>query len=501
MVKIEKSFKKATGFCTYLEQSRVSKTKSQVTQLHFFKEVGQKKCRLYLEKLGLKAELFSYSQEQVHLWPRESQLFYLKTLDVSVAGDMPKSRDLVKSSYAQIRDRVGAAFLQVPVSHRQNLQVHFWGVNKEELKGAILGLGIAVYKFKATLEAENIKSTLQIFSDGKEVAPKEVKAAANLADSVNCARHLVNLPANLLTPSSFAGLLKNIYRAPGFKVEVWDVPRLKKENMGLLLAVGQAAKHTPCLVHIAYRPSGKKSKKGPMAFVGKGITFDSGGLDIKPSQAMRFMKKDMGGAAAVCGLAYWVLQTRPSQAIDFYIPLAENSVSSDAFRPGDILWSRSGQSVEIHNTDAEGRLILADALDVAVTNKEKPQILVDIATLTGAIKVGLGAQVAGLFSNDNHLTSQLLRASEKTADFAWPMPLFQAYRSSMTSPVADMTNAVDGFGGAITAALFLESFVSDCHWAHLDIYAWKDAPEGSFAEAGGNGQAVQLLVEFISQLK
>jgi leucyl aminopeptidase len=214
---------------------------------------------------------------------------------------------------------------------------------------------------------------------------------------------------------------------------------------------------------------------------------------------MRLMKKDMGGAAAVLGLAMWASETEYPRDMDFYLALAENSVDAKSFRPSDVFTARNGMKVEIHNTDAEGRLVLADVMDVAVTQKGKdePAMIIDIATLTGAIKVALGADIAGLFSNHDGLAEELNMAGFQRGDLNWRMPLFGKYTASFSSPFADMVNAVDGFGGAITAALFLEKFTRQKPWAHLDIYAWADKASGALASSGGSGQAVQALVRFI----
>jgi len=205
----------------------------------------------------------------------------------------------------------------------------------------------------------------------------------------------------------------------------------------------------------------------------------------------------MGGSAAVLGTAMWAVASGLKVNLDVYLALAENSVSDKSFRPSDVVTARNGMSVEIHNTDAEGRLVLADALDVAVKQKTKPRAVVDVATLTGAIKVALGAQLAGLFANDSKLSSALSSAGSQAGDLMWSMPLYRKYSSQMSSNFADMVNATDGFGGAITAALFLEKFVADVPWAHLDIYAWKDAPDGCWLEAGGSGQSILALAAFL----
>jgi leucyl aminopeptidase len=314
------------------------------------------------------------------------------------------------------------------------------------------------------------------------------------------ARHLTNLPPNILNPVTYADFAKGFLGSvKGLKVDVWDEKKLAAENMNLHLCVGVGSNRPPRLARIRY--SGRGSKGKPVALVGKGITFDSGGLDIKPASGMRLMKKDMGGSAAVLAVAYWAAVTRQACALDCYLALAENSISSSAFRPSDVLTARSGLDVEIHNTDAEGRLVLADALDVAVKQKIKPRALVDVATLTGAIKVGLGAGIAGLFANDRKVEAGLQKAGQLSGDLNWPMPLYQKYRSMFSSNFADLTNSPDGFGGAITAALFLEKFVADVPWAHLDIYAWKDSADGAWIESGGSGQSVLSLCRWLSSVR
>lgn len=373
-------------------------------------------------------------------------------------------------------------------------------ISADELDFAITGLEIALYRFKKVRKGELPSYKLNLKQKGKALAAKAVGERTHLGVSVNLARHLVNLPPNELNPVTYAHFCEQFFN--GIKtidVEVWDENRLHKEKMNLHLAVGQGSKTQPRMVRISYRPVG--GKKAPIAFVGKGITFDSGGLDIKPSSGMRLMKKDMGGSASVVGLAYWAAIEGVKQPLDFYLALAENAISGDAFRPGDVFTARNGTTVEIHNTDAEGRLVLADVLDVAVTADEKPRVVIDLATLTGAIKVALGASLAGLFSNDQKLEQTLTAAGEESGELSWAMPLFQKYRSATSSNFADMVNAVDGFGGAVTAALFLEKFVKDVPWAHFDIYAWKDSAEGCMLESGGNGQTIQALAQWLGAQK
>jgi leucyl aminopeptidase len=208
----------------------------------------------------------------------------------------------------------------------------------------------------------------------------------------------------------------------------------------------------------------------------------------------------MGGSAAVVGLAMYMDQMNLKRPYDFYLAIAENSVDGESFRPGDVYKAKNGMTVEISNTDAEGRLVLADVLDVAVHQSEKPLCVIDLATLTGAIKVALGAEIAGLFSNNDDLSEMLVESSKAYGDLVWRMPLVSKYSGQLNSSVAAIQNSADGgFGGAITAALFLEKFVGSIPWAHLDIYSWNDKVSGSFGFVGGNGQGVQALIGFIEQ--
>ncbi len=403
---------------------------------------------------------------------------------------------LDRSPYCAARDLVALLVPKILSLDLGQLEVHFEKASKDEIMGLVVGLEMGQYKYREVAQnANRPRPKVVIKHRGKTISEKLVSRAINIGLSANFARHLVNMPANRLDPKSYSQLLKDIFaKQTSTQVEVWDHQRLKKEKMGLHVAVGQAAEHQPCLVRIKYRPRGAK-KKSPIAIVGKGITFDSGGLDIKPAQYMRNMKKDMGGSASVAGVAYYVISQKLSRPYDFYFAIAENAIASNAFRPGDILTSKKGTTVEIHNTDAEGRLVLADALTVAVNQKpsDKPQYVFDLSTLTGAIKATLGATVGGLFSNNDALSNKVLKASYLSGDKLWRVPLIPEYRSMLKSTPADMSNCSDGFGGAVTAALFLEHFVEGTPWVHMDLYAWADGPSGGCMERGGNGQAVQCM--------
>lgn len=401
--------------------------------------------------------------------------------------------DYTESDYAWYRDQVGGLLGFFKAYGLGAIQFEWSKTNLQQEMGALVGLNLAAYSYKNN-EQKDPFADLPAIGHSKKWPAEFLRDVRGRSKGINLTRHLVNCPPNHLNPRTYADFVaKSFAKIKGLKVQIWKADRLKKENMGLLLGVGQGAENQPCLVHLQYRP-GVKGKS--VALVGKGITFDSGGLDIKPSSGMRLMKKDMGGSAAVLGVLAWAVESKLKRNLDVYLALAENAVDSNSMRPSDVLTSRNGLKVEIHNTDAEGRLVLADAMDVAL--ESDPECLIDVATLTGAIKVALGADVAGLFSNNAKLSEDLYRAGLRAGDLSWKMPLVRRYSSSFSTNFGDLVNATDGFGGAITAALFLEKFAKDKPWAHLDIYGWADKAVGPISGSGGSGQAVQCLAEYLS---
>ncbi len=408
---------------------------------------------------------------------------------------------LEESPYGFARDHVGGLFCQLDFKHIKSVSWHGLGLNEEEILGCLVGLEMAAYRFLGLEQAPSLSLNYHGVLSKTELARIYARAKA-LGKAINIARYLVDLPPAQKRPGDYAQGIKRLFTGKNFKVQIWDEKRLQKERMGMHLAVGAGSAQPSRLVHLSYRPTSAK-KIAPVALVGKGITFDTGGLNLKPGNSMRLMKKDMGGSAALVGLAYWVAQMRPKVPCDFYLALAENSVDAHSFRPGDVLTARNGLQVEIDNTDAEGRLVLGDALALASEKKgrDKPRFLIDVATLTGAIKVGLGTDIGGLFSNHDELAEILLHSSQTRGDKLWRMPLMPSQRELLQSSVANLTNSANGFGGAIRAAMFLKEFTASLPWAHLDIYAWKDGKAGPFAKSGGSGQIVQCLSQFLSTLE
>jgi leucyl aminopeptidase len=329
-------------------------------------------------------------------------------------------------------------------------------------------------------------------SDAKSARQLWKRLAAS-GDGVKFALDLVNEPPNVLFPAAFAERARQLTEA-GVKVEVLTVKEMRRLKMHALLGVGQGSTQEPRLV--VMRWNGGMAKQKPGVFVGKGVTFDTGGISLKPPANMHEMKGDMAGAAAVTGLIYTLaLRKARVNAVSVAV-LAENMPDGNAQRPGDIVTSMSGQTIEILNTDAEGRLILADALWYAV-DRFKPRFIVDLATLTGAILVALGSEYAGLFSNDDELSQKLTEAGTETGEKLWRFPLNDAYDRMIKSKIADMQNIGGRDAGSITAAQFLQRFVNKTPWAHLDIAgtAWKN--EGKSGEGWATGFGVRLLDEFL----
>lgn len=453
----------------------------------------------------LKGKLPEWQEEKFGKGDRDSYQLTGHDAPLWVAKCSPKSKEQrgfdfdPPSPYALGRNLLGSLWGQWEAAGLEEITIRLEHLNDEEKLGVLVGIEIASYKYlKAVRPAKNGPMKLVLSGVNEKIRTE----AAAVGLSVNLARHLVNTPPNLLQPESYSETMATFFRSfPQLKVEVWDAARIKKDGMGLLMGVGQGATHGPCLVHLRYRPKNAAKKSKPIAFVGKGITFDSGGLDIKPSSAMRLMKKDMGGSAAVFGVAHYVAKTGFKQPCDFYIPMAENAVDQRSFRPGDVLVSRQGMTVEIDNTDAEGRLILADALDLAASQKgeHEPALIVDVATLTGAARVAIGTEVGAMFATSPKLAAQVVDASFKRGDYLWQLPLYAPYEASLSSQFADTNHcSTSGFGGAITAALFLKKFVRQKPWIHLDVMAWTDA-RNAYREAGGNGQTVQCLIEFLQE--
>jgi len=316
---------------------------------------------------------------------------------------------------------------------------------------------------------------------------------------VNLTRELVNRTADEIYPESFAQRARQVAdEFSNMKCEIWDQKRLEDEKMGALLAVARGSDREPRLVVMEYLNGGPDAPT--IALVGKGVTFDSGGYSIKPSQGMITMKCDMAGAATVLGAMAAIAELGLKANVIGLMGMVENLVSGNAYKLGDVLTARNGKTIEVHNTDAEGRLVLADVLCYAADREV--DYIIDLATLTGACVVALGTDVTGLFSNHEKWAGQVQSAANSCGEPIWPMPMFDEYNELLKSDLADVKNIGGRWGGAITAAKFLENFVNDTPWVHLDIagpaFAESSKPH---QEGGGSGKMVQTLVETVAQLK
>ena len=347
---------------------------------------------------------------------------------------------------------------------------------------ACLGWALGCYRFERYREALPVEATL-LWPEGADRA-----AVERSADGLFLARDLINTPSSDMGPAELAQAARKLARRHRARLEVIEGARLLARNYPLIHAVGRASARAPRLIDLVWG-----SARAPkVTLVGKGVCFDTGGLDLKPAGGMLLMKKDMGGAATMLGLASMVMAAQLPVRLRLLIPAVENSVSGNAMRPLDVVKSRKGITVEIGNTDAEGRLVLADAL--AEADAESPALILDCATLTGAARVALGPELPALFANDDRLAAQILRHGAAEGDPLWRLPLWQPYRRMLESKVADLNNVPDGgFAGSVAAALFLERFVRPTTpWAHIDSYAWNARARPGRPE-GGEGLALRAL--------
>jgi leucyl aminopeptidase len=334
-------------------------------------------------------------------------------------------------------------------------------------------------------------------SERGKIAPMErgLEDARILADATILARDLVNTPSMEMTPTKMAEVAREIAKpGSGIRVETLDAKKMRALGMHAALAVGKGSQHEPIGVHLSYKPKGAKKK---IAIVGKAVTFDSGGLSLKPADSMMTMKIDMAGAASVIGLFKALSALKPRVEVHGIFLAVENMPSGTAYRPGDVVKAMNGTTIEVLNTDAEGRVTLADALSYAATMK--PDAIVDLATLTGACVVALGEDISGLMANDRKLADRLLAAARETGEPVWELPLYEPYGDLIKSKVADIKNIGGRSAGTITAALFLQHFVDHIPWAHLDIAGPSYAEKETRADlpCGGTGCGVRMLMRFL----
>lgn len=400
---------------------------------------------------------------------------------------------------------IAARSLQQAGAHQLTLALHSeaWNIDldesvRAEVEGALLGL----YTFKKYKQSDTngngrgVTSIDLLANNANETRLDQAKNhGVALAEATNFARDLVNEPPNVLTPSELANRASVMARQFGLECEILDRPAMQELGMGGLLGVAQGSVEPPKFIILRYHGAAQSGEAG-IALVGKGITFDTGGISLKPAERMHEMKGDMAGAAAVIGAMYAVAALKPAINVTALVPTTENMPSGTAYRPGDILRIMNGKTIEIVNTDAEGRLVLADALSYAV--KEGLSPIIDVATLTGGIVVALGSVMSGLFCNNTTLSNEIIAAGQAAGEKFWPMPLDEEYEESIQSDIADIKQTGGRYASAATAAKILEQFVGDAQWAHLDIAGtdFIDAKK-PYQEHGATGVAVRTLAEFV----
>jgi leucyl aminopeptidase len=401
---------------------------------------------------------------------------------------------VAKAGPVQVRKALDTAWAKLNSAGLKTVGVHLpEGLQADALIAAQSALADASYRYTTTLSKAKARSLVRVrFSSDHAVASlkKALLQGQALVEGVEMAKEWANRPANHATPTLLAQAAKTLAKAPGIQCEVLGLKEVTRLGMGSFMAVAQGSAQP--LKFIVLKYNGAARSEAPVVLVGKGITFDTGGISIKPAPEMDEMKFDMSGAASVLGVFRSLATLKPKVNVVGLIPAAENMPDGQAIKPGDVVTSMSGQTIEILNTDAEGRLILCDALTYA--ERFKPRAVIDIATLTGACVIALGAVRSGMFSSHDDLAKQLQEAGERSGDLCWRMPLDEDYAQGLKSRFADVANVAGRQAGAVTAAKFLQRFAEKYPWAHLDIAgtAWK-----SGAAKGATGRPVGLLLAYL----
>ena len=434
----------------------------------------------------LKSEYSAWKKSQTDIvqnWIETTQFKPKHSALLSIPDNQGKLDNvLVIADKQDLTWALGSCVKQLPPGH---YHIYTSQSSNEEI---YLGWALGAYQFNQYKESK--VKICKLFIQ-PSVDTNRIKA---LVQAIATVRNMINTPAADMMPQHISNECKNIAEQFDQQIVEYIGDDLLTQNFPVIHAVGRASAHLPRFIEFNWG----NPKHPKVCLIGKGVSFDSGGLDIKSSQGMRLMKKDMGGAAHVVGLAKAIMQLGFPIQLKVLVPAVENAISSDAFRPGDILHSRSGKSIEIDNTDAEGRLILCDAITKAA--EDDPDLIIDFATLTGAARVALGTEIPAFFCNDDALAKELLKASDDVKDPIWQMPLHEPYHYMLDSNFADICNsASSGYAGAITAALFLKEFVPvDSKWIHFDLMAWNTRTRAGRPK-GGEAMGLRAVVEFLQQ--
>lgn len=386
----------------------------------------------------------------------------------------------------KLREAVAKAIKKSMQMFAKKVSFYFEDIDFDYSEQFAMGSLIADYSFDKYKSEKKDNKVKEIFVQAN---PDEVKKAEKIAAAMTFARNLANEPAEFATPSELASIANDI----GLETKIYNREECEKMGMGAFLAVGRGSAEEPKFIHMKYSVPNPKKR---IAIIGKGICFDSGGLDIKPASSMVTMKDDMSGAACVLGIMSIIKEFNPQVEVNGIIAACENMPGCKAYKPGDILTAKNGKTIEVDNTDAEGRLTLADALCYAC--ELKVDEVIDLATLTGACMVALGSQAAGIMGNDEELIKKLIDTADRNGEKFWQLPLWEEYFEGLKSDVADMKNSGARWGGASSAGMFLKQFVKDVKWAHIDIAgtAFLDKPQKELIK-GASGAGVRTLLHYI----
>lgn len=435
--------------------------------------------------------LHLFEKEQYSQWLTEQDTFIQNWLDQSQFKEqglalIPNKEGQLETAIF-VSDDLSQFFACADLAKQLPAKTFTLKADTQYQLNAVIAFGLASYRF------DKYKTFTQGQPKLAVTDPAIIETATKFIEAITLVRDMINTPASDMMPQDMSAITASLASEFGGQFSEIVGDDLLKQNYPTIHAVGRASCHAPRLLDMRWG----KPEHPKVTLVGKGVCFDSGGLDLKPGSAMRNMKKDMGGAAHVLGLARLIMSHNLPINLRVLIPSVENAVSDNAFRPGDILTTRHGLTVEIDNTDAEGRLVLCDALSEA--SNDEPEIIIDFATLTGACRVALGTELPGFFTNDQATANTLMLASEKSQDPVWQLPLHQAYKDMLKSDIADMVNSVPTpFGGAITAALYLEAFVKkDTPWVHFDVMAWNNRSLPG-RPVGGEAMGIRAVFDMLA---
>jgi len=411
--------------------------------------------------------------------------------------------DSFRRAYGRVAIRLDEAMIESAASPIVSDVFDLGSVSRSIVEGIILSM-YRFDRYKSEKKEQKLRHVTLLIRDESALGKvkKSIEEAGKICRGVYTARDLTNMPSIDCYPEKFAEMVYEVGRKAGFNVRIYKIDELEKMSMGGIVAVGSGSIHKPVLIELEYDGTDGKDQS-PYVIVGKAVTFDSGGISIKPSEKMEEMKYDKAGGAAVVGVLEAVAALKLPIKVIGLIPCVENLPSGTAFRPGDIIKFRNGKTAEIISTDAEGRLILADALSYAV--EKNPKVIIDLATLTGACIIALGTHASGLFTNNQELAEKIKRSAERTGERVWQLPLWKQYKEQLKSDVADLKNSGGRPAGAITAALFLSEFVGDKPWVHLDIagtaYMQETSEQKSYMVKGATGIGVRLIIDYLMNEK